>query len=758
MTTVVNMNAPPMPLIPLRLSACARTLFLTLCAAPLSVSAVLPAVLEIEEAVRRANDYYIATYNLGQADWGIGAYQTGNFDAWVVLGVPAYLDRAIAFGNANQYVVGAPWPIPAPFTVSGEKTHPLHADSHTAAQVYLDLYLLDPAQTVRKAETTQAMNDLLADAGWSDPWGNDHWADDDWGWIDAFYMAAPTLARMAAIENDEAYRTQLRAMYDHMKLNRDLFDDAEGLWYRDAAAKSEISLNGEKVFWSRGNGWVIGGLVRVLQQLPVGHPDRTEFVSMLQTMAAALVPLQGADGFWRSSLLDPLHYPNPETSGTAFFTYALAWGINNGYLDPATYQPVVEAAWDGMTTIALQPSGLVGYIQNRGRDPRAASANESHPYGVGAFLLAGTEVVKLAGGPEPVWPDAGADETLFDAPTAYEAEFQLDATASLVRSGAVTRVTWWIGNMFLAEGWSASASLPRGTHVITTRIDHDSGKVYEAMVTKVLSGGGKLNVTGVTASANDGNLPANTIDGDFGTRWSALGIGPWIRWDLGSEQPVSEIRIAWFRGDERVAYFDIEASSDGSDWTSVLTGQASSGTSLEFETFAFPELSARYIRYVGFGNSTDIEWNSLTEVEIYATATGSDDGDSLPDSWEIARLGTTAYGPGDDPGKTGRSLFEAYTIGVDPMDPVDRFSVCVNQTATPGDLRLSFTARAAFGPGYEERERHYSVWSSPDLSPGTWTKLPGYDSFTGNNLPAEFPVIHNGRSFYRISAELVESP
>jgi len=722
---------------------------------PAALVAGLPSPLLIEEAVHRANDHYISTHYIGQADWGIGAYQTGNMRAWETFAEPAWLARSLDFGVANGWQVGGPWPISAPYETSGETTHRLHADSHTAAQTYLDLYLLDPTQTVRKTSAESTMDDLLANTYWPDPWGANSFADDDWGWIDAFYMAAPTLARMANIENNEAYRTQLRDMYNYMKLNRDLYDDAEGLWYRDANSKSETSLNGEKVFWSRGNGWVMAGLVRVLEELPAGHADRAEFESMLQSMAAALVPLQGTDGFWRSSLLDPAHYPNPETSGTAFFTYAMAWGIRHGILNTATYQPVVEAAWEGLTTIALQPSGLLGYIQDRGRAPKAAGASESHPYGVGAFLLAGTEVVRLAGGPEPVWPDAGDNETLYDTAAEYEANFQLDAGASMVRSGAVNRVSWWIGDIFLAEGWAPIVVLPRGTHTITVRLEHDSGTTYEASVTKVFSGGGKLGVAAVTASTDDGNDPANTLDGDFDTRWSASGIGQWIRWDLGTVTPVSEVRLAWFRGNERQAYFDLQVSTDGSSWTDVLTSRTSSGTTLDLESFSFTGVDARYVRYVGKGNSSSA-WNSLTEAEIHAPGAGiPDDGDSLPDDWEIARLGTTAYAPGDDPFDKGQPVSADYLAGTDPRDPTDRIKTLFNPTGTPGEFTFSFTARAAFGAGYSGLQRRYTLWTSPDLTTDSWTSVPGYESLPGNNLPVEATVsLGSDSAFYRLSYEL----
>jgi len=726
---------------------------------PTVVQAALPSMLEVEEMVRRANDYYISNNLVGQADWGIGAYQTGNFDAYMTYGIIAYLDRALEFGTLNQWTVGTPWPIPSPFTISGEKTHPLHADSHTAAQVYLDLYQLDPTQAVRKAESTQYMDQLLDNTRWSDRWGADANADDDWGWIDAFYMAGPTLARMANIENDEAYRTQLRTMYDNMKITRGLFDDTEGLWYRDAGAKSEVSQSGGKVFWARGNGWVMAGLVRVLQQLPPGHADRAEFESMLQTMAAALIPLQGQDGFWRSSLLDPDHFPNPETSGTAFFTYALAWGINNGLLDGATYQPVVEAAWNGMVSTALQNSGLLGYIQNRGREPKAAGANESHPYGVGAFLLAGTEVVKLVGGPSPIWPEAGEDFLTTDSDANFEETVQLDGSASMVRSGTPSSVEWWIGDMFLAAGWQASVSLPHGTHTITLKVLHDDATSYEDDVTVTVANSSPIEhpVTSATATGDDGNGPEGSIDNDFGTRWSVAGVGESISFDLGSEQTVSQVDISWFNGDQRQAYFDLQVSIDGTSWENVLTSQVSSGSSLGLESFVFAEVNARYVRYIGNGNSSGGQnWNSLTEVDILqAPSTETDDGDALPDAWEIARLGTSAYDETNDPLGKGQPLATDFAAGTDPADPTAKLQLEVAASTTPGNISLSFLGRAAFGPGYDGFERRYTLWQSATLEPDSWQPVPGYESISPNNLTINADrVVGDESLFYRLTVDL----
>ena len=84
------------------------------------------------------------------------------------------------------------------------------------------------------------------------------------------------------------------------------------------------------MFWSRGNGWVMGGLVRTLQYLPPDDPARRKYATQLKAMAERVASLQGVDGLWRAGLLDPDNYSQPEVSGSALFTYALAWGINQG--------------------------------------------------------------------------------------------------------------------------------------------------------------------------------------------------------------------------------------------------------------------------------------------------------------------------------------------------------------------------------------------------------------------------------------------
>lgn len=177
-----------------------------------------------------------------------------------------------------------------------------------------------------------------------------------------------------------------------------LFDPEEKLYYRDDRyrIKSDVSgrreKNGKKVFWGRGNGWVMGGLVRVLQDLPHDYPSRPRYEALFKEMAALIVEFRGGDGLWHTSLLNPEGHG--ESSGTAFYTYALAWGINEGLLDKDIYRPYALRGWHGLTNI-VHPSGKLGWTQQIGHGPAEIHENMWEVYGAGAFLLAGSEIIKF---------------------------------------------------------------------------------------------------------------------------------------------------------------------------------------------------------------------------------------------------------------------------------------------------------------------------------------------------------------------------
>jgi unsaturated rhamnogalacturonyl hydrolase len=213
-----------------------------------------------------------------------------------------------------------------------------------------------------------------------------------WNWCDALFMSPPALALAARTTGDAKYADLMNRLW--WRTTDYLYDPAEKLYYRDSRYFNQREPNGAKVFWSRGNGWVIAGTARVLQFLPADYPARPRFVALFKDMATRLAELQRPNGFWGVSLLSPETIPIPESSGTAFFTYAMAWGVNEGLLDRSKFEPVILRGWAALNRAVL-PSGKLGYVQPVGAAPGSTGPDQTEIYGAGAFILAGTEVHRL---------------------------------------------------------------------------------------------------------------------------------------------------------------------------------------------------------------------------------------------------------------------------------------------------------------------------------------------------------------------------
>ncbi len=222
---------------------------------------------------------------------------------------------------------------------------------------------------------------------------NEQAGKDRWWWCDALFMGPPVIAKLAAVTGEQKYL--MFANEEWWYTTDYLYDTAEHLYFRDENYFDKREANGRKVFWSRGNGWVFAGLARVLEAMPKDFKDRPRYEKLYKEMAAKIVKIQPKEGLWHSSLLDPASYPSKETSGSGFYCYGLAWGINNGYLDEKTYTPAVTRAWTGLVG-CVHPDGKLGYVQPIGADPHQVDANQTDIYGVGSFLLAGSEVYKIA--------------------------------------------------------------------------------------------------------------------------------------------------------------------------------------------------------------------------------------------------------------------------------------------------------------------------------------------------------------------------
>jgi rhamnogalacturonyl hydrolase YesR len=215
-----------------------------------------------------------------------------------------------------------------------------------------------------------------------------------WWWCDALFMAPAAGTALSEVTGDDTYNAYVDREWG--KTEKVLYDQQKHLFSRDAHYLDKHEKNGEKVFWSRGNGWVMAGIVRVLSALPADDPLRPHYVALLKEMAQEVSSLQGSDGLWRPGLLDPASYPQPEISGSAFFVYALAWGIDHHVLNADTYLPVVEKGWAGLLAHVYQ-DGRLGSIQPIGEAPADYKSSASYNFGVGAFLLAGAEIDVLSG-------------------------------------------------------------------------------------------------------------------------------------------------------------------------------------------------------------------------------------------------------------------------------------------------------------------------------------------------------------------------
>jgi rhamnogalacturonyl hydrolase YesR len=306
-------------------------------------------------------------YNI---QWTFAALYDGLLAASVATGDSRYHDRVLEIAMQNQWNLGPRF---------------AHADDEAIGLTYLAFYA-EQADQKRIAPTREAMVKLLARP--NDPNEN------LWWWCDALYMAPPVLTQLSIATHDPKYLDFMNHQW--WRTSAALYDPAEHLYYRDNSFLTMHESNGQKVFWSRGNGWVLAGLAMVLDKMPGQYPDRAKFLAQFREMAARIAMLQLPDGLWRASLLDPGAYPSPEISGSAFFTYAITWGINHGVLDLKKYLPVVTRSWAGMLQ-HIYKDGRLGSIQPIGGEPGKFKPSSSYVYGVGAFLLAGSELSQLLG-------------------------------------------------------------------------------------------------------------------------------------------------------------------------------------------------------------------------------------------------------------------------------------------------------------------------------------------------------------------------
>ncbi len=359
----------------------------TLCAAAQKV----PRKKEVLQALTTANDHFMRKWpDPGKAIvkgstypsniWPRAVYFEGLLALHQVAPDKKYKNYAVAWGNSHN------WQIPHhPF---GESAFDL-----ACGQPYIDLYLMDSQE--ERIDGIKAAVDHLVD----------NTKTDAWTFVDALHMAMPLFARMGLLYNDDAYYKKMYDLFMYTKAKHSghgLYNPDDGLWWRDQDFVPPFRTPGGKPsYWSRGNGWAVAGLVRVLDVMPSDAPFRDEYLKTYLEMMKAIKPLQREDGFWNVSLADPVDFGGPELSGTALFVYGMAWGVRHGVLDAAVYQPVINKAWEGMIKKSLLADGSLGFVQGLGRSPKdgqplaATKMPDFEEIGLGCFLLAGSELARL---------------------------------------------------------------------------------------------------------------------------------------------------------------------------------------------------------------------------------------------------------------------------------------------------------------------------------------------------------------------------
>jgi rhamnogalacturonyl hydrolase YesR len=308
--------------------------------------------------------------------WEQGAFYVGLTQLAERSKSPRFREAILAHGRQEQWQPG---------------DRKYHADDHAIAQSYLWAYAhgagpeaIAPLKSrFDEILATPAQGSLSADNGAK--------CFDRWCWCDALFMAPPAWVELSKVTGERRYadfsHKEWQATQDY------LYDRDEHLFFRDSRFFQQRDEKGRKLFWSRGNGWVVGGIVRVLTFLPKDDPLRPYYETLFKEMMAKLLKLQKPDGYWAPSLLALENSP-PETSGTGFFVYGMAWGIKSGLLDRKAYEPAVLRGWQALQR-AVDPDGRIGWVQQVGDRPQNVTKEDTQYYGVGAYLLAGSAIYDL---------------------------------------------------------------------------------------------------------------------------------------------------------------------------------------------------------------------------------------------------------------------------------------------------------------------------------------------------------------------------
>lgn len=309
-------------------------------------------------------------------DWTQAPFFLGLFNLHQVSGDARYMEAIKGFGERLSY---------------GPGPRLTHADDHAVLQAWLEVHRTENSPS--RINPSIAHFDKVVAALAKQPKASISGGSFTWCWCDALFMSPPVWTHLSQLTGDPKFLEW--ADREWWTTTDVLYDPEHRLYYRDNRYFKQRTPSGRKVFWSRGNGWVVGGLVHVLDYLPADHPSRERYLGLYHDMMHALLKLQNPDGLWRTSLLDPQD-PLGESSGSSFFAYAMAWGINRGLLPADSFRPAVMKCYQALAK-NIQPTGMLGFVQKIGEAPDnlTTGAESTEVYGSGAFLLAGSEIIRL---------------------------------------------------------------------------------------------------------------------------------------------------------------------------------------------------------------------------------------------------------------------------------------------------------------------------------------------------------------------------
>ncbi|HOZ98336.1 MAG TPA: glycoside hydrolase family 88 protein [Niabella sp.] len=352
-------------------------------------SYVVPSKKQVMAVINKPNNYWQKTHTVpGWAFWDQATYHTGNMAAFEITNKKKYKRFSEKWAEQNNWM-GATSTNKKEWKYSYGETNKyvLFGDWQVCFQTYIDLYNLD--KTKKPAKIARAKE--VMEYQMSTP-QNDYW----W-WADGLYMVMPVMSKLYHVTGNPLYLQKLWAYFEYA--NSIMYDADTKIYYRDAKYiyPKHKTISGKKDFWARGNGWVVAALAKVLTDLPENDAHRQDYINKFIGLAQTIKTSQQPEGYWTRSMLDPQFAPGPETSGTAFFTYGLLWGINHGLLDKQDFEPTIAKAWQYLTQTALQKNGKIGFVQPIGEKAipgQVVNKDSTAPFGVGAFLLAATEMYK----------------------------------------------------------------------------------------------------------------------------------------------------------------------------------------------------------------------------------------------------------------------------------------------------------------------------------------------------------------------------